>query len=173
MKRIALFSLLFLISMTAFSQETSESLFEKTGIIFGFQDLLNPKDFEDGYQTGVGVKAWLSDSSALRVLLRFQLIPTTDPSTSHFGLGAAYEHHFVQGTVSPYLGAFAGTSVVTDGGGSTVDLYFGGIFGGEMKLLDYLNIFGEYNLIFTVNDDGFGIDFGTGNNAHFGFILYF
>jgi hypothetical protein len=148
------------------AQESSS----KRGIVFGFANVLQPTGFADAYQSGVGLKLWLDPENAIRGVVRLAYTPAAgagDPSTD-IGLGAAYERHFGSGPVTPYLGGFAGTSIFVQGG-SDISLYFGGVLGGEMPVLDNLNIFGEYDLRFLVDDVGLSVD----NVANFGFILYF
>jgi hypothetical protein len=168
-KRIFLFLVLVLIAAMAFAQDEGGLGFEKTGIVFGFASVLTPTGFTDAYQAGIGVKAWLDDQNAVRGVFRLAFVPDQGAgSQTDLGLGAAWERHLGSGPVTPYMGAFAGTSIDIQNG-SDVDLYLGGVFGGEMPVMDNLNIFGEYDLRFLIDDIGFWID----NVANFGFILYF
>lgn len=161
---------LVLVSVGAgFAQEGGGFGLARSGIVFGFSSVLTPTGLTDAFQAGVGVKGWLNDQNALRGVLRLAFAPDQGAgSQTDIGIGAAWERHLGAGPVTPYVGAFAGTSVVVQGG-SDVDLYFGGVFGGEMPVMDNLHIFGEYDLRFLVDDIGFWLD----NVANFGFILYF
>lgn len=173
MKRIVLVLVLALICTAVFAQE-GEGLLQRTGIMFGFGNLLVPNESDDGYQSGVGMKGWLGNNSAVRALLFFELINDTVASTSQIDIGLAggYEHHFTTGEVSPYLGALAGTYIALNGG-TTVDLYFGGLFGAEFAVLDVLSVYGEYNLMAYIADPFFVISAGGIASARFGFIIYF
>lgn len=174
MKRlVAVFILALILALTAsvlYAQDEGGLGLEKKGIVFGFSSVLAPTGFTDAYQAGIGLKGWLDAQNAVRAVVRLEYTPEQGPvaAQTDLGLGAAWEHHFGAGPVTPYIGAFAGTSIEFQGG-SDIDLYFGGAFGGEMPVMDNLHIFGEYDLLFLIDDAGFFL----ANVPNFGFILYF
>ena len=69
-----------------------------------------------------------------------------------FGLSGAYEYHFVKGKVSPYTGVLAGIEIngVT-GNPTTWGSSLVGILGVEVRVLDYLGLFAEYNLRLSIS----------------------
>ena len=87
------------------------------------------------------------------------------------GLSAAYEYHLATGNVSPYVGGVLGTQIVT-GTGANMVLFFGGLLGAEVKIIDSVSFFAEYILRFEMDEPTFTIDLGIGNNAILGIIIY-
>ena len=147
---------------------------KRLGLIVNFSGLdFNAliDEYGDSFQTGLGMKVWLGDKSAVRGLIDFRYQNLGGTSDTWFGLSAAYEYHLLQRRVSPYLGGLAGLTVRT---GTTTDLglYFGAVLGAEFELVENLNLFGEYSLIVDINEPDFVIDLGLGNNAQIGIIVY-
>jgi len=147
---------------------------QKLGLIFNVTDiLLDIGEYIDGVQGGLGLKYWLGDKMALRALL--DVYHNSDSaagtSTTTFGLSGAFEYHFTKGKVSPYTGGLLGVSITT-GDTSDLDLYLAGILGAEVRVLDYLGLFGEYNLRLRVNEPDFWIEMIQGNNLQIGVIVY-
>jgi hypothetical protein len=125
----------------------------------------------DGVNTGLGMKLWLSDRSVVRGLVDFTLQTAGGTTDMTFGLSAAYEYHLATGTVSPYLGGVLGTQIVT-GAGANMVLFFGGLLGAEVKIIDSVSFFAEYILRFEMDEPTFTIDLGIGNNTLMGIIIY-
>jgi hypothetical protein len=61
---------------------------------------------------------------------------------------------------------------VRTGTATDLGLYFGPLLGAEFELVENLHLFGEYGLIFDINEPDFVIDLGLGNNAQLGIIVY-
>ena len=101
------------------------------------------------------------------------LITISDLSTSDLtiGLAASLEYHFTEAKVSPYTGAVAGTRIST-GTANNLALYFGGLLGVEVQLLDYLSLYGEYSLLAAMDEPILEIDLGIGNSSQIGLIIY-
>lgn len=147
---------------------------KRFGLIVNFRGLADFALFDehnDGFQSGLGMKLWLGEKSAVRALLDFYHLNDSVTTTTNFGLGGAFEYHLLQRRVSPYLGALAGLLVQT-GPANNVGLYFGGMLGAEFELVENLNLFGEYALQVSIIDPDFEIDLGLGNNAQVGIIVY-
>jgi hypothetical protein len=123
----------------------------------------------DGVQTGLGMKLWLNDRSVVRALLDVGYTTATD--VFEFGLSAAYEHHLARGKVSPYLGGLVGVGIDI-GAASNLQLYGGGLFGAEVKVIESVAFFVEYALLFEMDEPDFTIDLGLGNGAQLGIIIY-
>ncbi len=148
---------------------------EKLGIIFNIPNLLMAvESSNDGLMAGLGLKYWLKDKSAIRALLEFTLSnPGAGTTTTTFGVDGAFEYHFVKGKVSPYTGAIAGIEIQSvTGNPVSLGLILGGILGVEVRVLDYLGLFAEYNLRIFYNDPAFDLSLGMGNNASLGVIVY-
>jgi hypothetical protein len=154
-------------------ERTLKLLDKRFGLIVNFTGLANLMITEnsDLLQTGLGMKLWLGEKSAVRALLDFNYLNDSVNSTTTFGVGAAYEYHLLQRRVSPYLGALAGLSLQT-GPANNVDLYFGGMFGAEFELVESISLYGEYCLLFSWIDPNFEIDLGLGNATQLGIIVY-
>ena len=125
----------------------------------------------DGVNSGLGMKLWLSDRSVVRGLLDFNLQTGGGTTDMTIGLSAAYEYHLATGNVSPYVGGVLGTQIVT-GTGANMVLFFGGLLGAEVKIIDSVSFFAEYILRFEMDEPTFTIDLGIGNNAILGIIIY-
>jgi len=148
---------------------------QRLGIIFNATSLLGTvTQSDDGLSAGLGLKYWLGDKSALRALLEFEYDETgTGTSTTAFGFSGAYEYHFVKGKVSPYTGGLAGVEITAVTANPTnLALYLGAILGAEVRVLDYLGLFGEYNLRLTVDEPALNIGLALGNGAALGVIVY-
>ena len=103
----------------------------------------------------------------------FYYINNSTASTSDltFGAAANLEYHFTDGKVSPYTGAMVGTRIST-GTVNNLVLYFGGLLGVELQLLDYLSLYGEYNLLAAMDEPILEIDLGIGNSSQIGLVIY-
>ncbi len=148
---------------------------QKLGIIFNVPDILmGVESAADGLMAGLGLKYWLKDKTALRGLLEFTLYnPGAGTTTTTFGLDGAFEYHFVKGKVSPYTGAIAGIEITSvTGSPVAMGLILGGILGVEVRVLDYLGLFAEYNLRIFYSDPEFDLILGMGNNASLGVVVY-
>ncbi len=148
---------------------------ERLGIIFNVPDILMAVgESNDGLMAGLGLKYWLKEKSAVRGLLEFTLLnPGAGTTTTTFGVDAAYEYHFVKGKVSPYTGGIAGIEIRSvTGNPVTMGLILGGILGVEVRVLDYLGLFAEYNLRIFYSDPEFDLVLGMGNNASLGIVVY-
>jgi hypothetical protein len=148
---------------------------QRLGIIFNATSLLGTiTESDDGVSAGLGLKYWLGAKSALRALLEFAYDETgMGTSTMDIGLSAAYEYHFVKGKVSPYTGGIAGLLIETQTGmGTNMIIYLGGLLGAEVRILDFLGLFAEYNLRLTVDEPGVNFALGLGNAGQIGVIVY-
>jgi hypothetical protein len=182
-------SLLFLVAslslfpLLAFGQGKG-GLENRWGFLFDCKNLLALNGFEDGYQAGAGVKYWVTPDIAARALTRIDHNTPPEESTAlastEIGLGVAGEWHPKQrAAASPYIGALAGfqTLSIENADETLIDLYFGGIFGVEVKLLNTISCFAEYQLLAAWDADGFTLSLGTegsdGSRALLGLIFYF
>jgi hypothetical protein len=148
---------------------------QRLGIIFNVPDILmNVENSSDGLMAGLGLKYWLKEKTAIRGLLEFTLFnPGAGTTTTTFGLDGAFEYHFAKGKVSPYTGGIAGIEITsTTGSPVAMGLILGGILGVEVRVLDYLGLFAEYNLRIFYSDPEFDLVLGMGNNASLGVIVY-
>ncbi len=150
------------------------------GLLFDAKNLLLLSGFEDGYQAGAGVKYWATQSVAARALVGayHNTAPNSGPSTTTLGLGFAGEWHPRRGDVSPYVGTLVGTRMLAVTGQTTAfDFYFGGLFGVEAKLVGPISLFAEYDLVASVDANGFSVNFGIDSTdkgqALLGMIIYF
>ncbi len=183
--RVFAFALAFSVSFIAFAQgKGSAGDSKRWGLLFDCKNLLALNGFEDGYQAGAGVKFWATPSIAARALLRIDHnapdAASGDPTTTEFGLGLAGEWHPRQrAAASPYLGAMAGFQLykASDLPDTLIDLYVGGLFGVEVKLLQSISCFAEDQLLGAWDDAGFTLSLGTegsdGSRVLVGLIFYF
>jgi len=58
------------------------------------------------------------------------------------------------------------------GNPTTVGLVLGGILGAEVRVLDYLGLFGEYNLRLTYTEPNLDFGLHVGNGGSIGVIVY-
>jgi hypothetical protein len=153
------------------------------GLIFDARNLLQLDGFEDGYQAGAGALFWADPKAAIRALLSVDHNnPSGDtlPTETILGIGVSGQWHPSRGraVASPYLGPTAGVRIlaVTDQA-TAIDIYFGAIFGVEAKLAGPVSFFGEYQLLASVDADGFSVTLGTArpgvSRALLGLIFYF
>ena len=174
---VFLLSLFLIFSAVLYGQDEEElraPVDHNIGFIFNILGPL-PRIAEsgDGIQSGLGIKYWLNRKIALRGLFVFNYINNSTLSTSDltFGLAASLEYHFTDDKVSPYTGAVVGTRIST-GTVNNLVLYFGGILGVELQLLDYLSLYGEYNLLAAMDEPILEIDLGIGNGSQIGLVIY-
>lgn len=174
---VFLLSLFLIFSVLLYGQdeeELREPVDHKIGFIFNLASPLPDIDESgDGIQSGLGIKYWLNRKIALRGLLDFYYINDSTLSTSDLtvGLAASLEYHFTEGKVSPYTGVMVGTRFST-GTVNNLILYFGGLLGVEVKLLDYLSLYGEYSLLAAMDEPILEIDLGIGNSSQMGLVIY-
>lgn len=172
---IVLLVLYVMCALQAQEEAPKNGFFDSFGLVFTMQNLLLDVDnYFDGYQAGAGGKYWLNKNWAIRglMMVHHQSDASAGVNETWLGFSAIGEYHFMDRKLSPYIGPLAGTRLRFDNG-NFIDLYFGMAVGGEMQLFKNLSAFAEYNLIAAIDDDGFGIDFGNGNNASLGIIMYF
>jgi hypothetical protein len=150
------------------------------GFLFSANSALSFDGFADGYQAGAGFKYWLSPTFALRGLLGVEhnTVLSGASSTTTIGLGAAGEWHLVTGNVSPYIGALCGARAVGETGQALrADFYLGGLGGVEVKIYGPISVFAEYQLLASVDSNGFSLNLGTdgsgGSSALLGLAVYF
>jgi hypothetical protein len=145
------------------------------GLIFDLQSLLLSTDsFEDGYQAGAGLKWWMRDKLALRGLFTFEFNSLEAVNETMAGLSAGLEWHPAPKKISPYLGGFLGmrmTAVTAED--PAFDLYMGGMGGVEMAIWQNINVYGEYELVASLDADGFTVGMGGPGAVHLGLIVYF
>jgi hypothetical protein len=80
------------------------------GMLFQLKNLLLSIDsFNDGYQTGIGLKVWANDSIAIRALVGLDVTATSSGTWTEIGASAGVEYHPKRSEPSPYFGGFAGT----------------------------------------------------------------
>jgi len=118
------------------------------------------------------------DILAVRGLANFKLNTLENVTPTSFGLSAGAEWHPLQRKkVSPYLGGFAGIRATTvapnPGDANRIDIYFGGTGGAEIAVWENISFYAEYNLIGSIDANGFTIDLGGANSAQLGLLLYF
>jgi hypothetical protein len=183
--RILVLALTLAASYAAYSESKgSADGSSRWGLLLDCKNLLALNGFEDGYQAGAGAKYWISPSIAARALVRIDHnTPPEDsaaPASTEFGLGAAGEWHPAKrSAASPYLGGLAGFQLVAEEGAdkTLIDLYLGGLFGVEVKLLDSISCFAEYQLLAAWDIKGFTLSLGTegsdSSRAIIGLIFYF
>jgi hypothetical protein len=152
----------------------------KWGLLFNAKNLLSLDGFEDGYQAGAGVKYWAWPKMAVRGLIGVDhnTNSTGTYSLTIIGLGLAGEWHPKRAEVSPYLGPLLGGRMLAETNQTTkVDLYFGGMFGAEAKIMGPLWAFAEYDLVASFDINGFSVNLGTngsgGGKAMIGIVVYF
>ena len=150
------------------------------GILFSAKNLLALGGYEDGYMAGAGLKYWIHPNFAARALVGIEHNTplNTSNSTTTIGLGLAGEWHPSRGEASPYVGALAGMRTLGRPGQQTAaDFYFGGLFGAEVKLLSSISAFVEYDLLLSMDSNGFSLNLGTdgsgGGRVLIGLIVYF
>jgi len=155
------------------------------GFIFDARNLSSLDGFEDGYQAGAGVMCRPLPKLAVRALLSVDHQDpegTVLPTETVIGLGIAGQWHPAEGksVASPYIGGTAGfrTQAITDEE-TAIDLYFGAVFGVEAKIVGPVSLFGEYQLLASLDSAGFTLTLGTGTDrfessrALLGLIIYF
>lgn len=145
---------------------------QKLGLVFNLWDIGDVSS-ADGLSTGLGVKYWLGDKMAIRGLLDFlyDRNSAADTTDTFFGVSGALEYHLVSGRVSPYVGGLV--SVRIQGGDtSNLGLLLAGLFGAELRVMDVLGLFAEYQLGVFVDEPVTRIFVGAGNNAAFGVVVY-
>jgi len=156
----------------------------KWGLLFDAKNLLALDGFEDGYQAGAGLKYWIQPSFAARALFMIDHVTPPEesllPVDTKIGLSLAGEWHPTKrANASPYLGGLVGfRSWAVEGVPETrIDIYLGGIFGVEVKLLQSISCFAEYQLLGVFDAEGFTLSLGTegsdGSRALLGLIFYF
>jgi hypothetical protein len=165
------------------SKEKSAGPGNRWGILFDARNLLQLDGFEDGYQAGAGALFWADPKAAIRALLSVDHNnPSGDtlPTETILGIGVSGQWHPSRGraVASPYLGPTAGMRIlaVTDEA-TAIDIYFGAIFGVEAKLVGPVSFFGEYQLLASIDSEGFSVTLGTArpgvSRALLGLIFYF
>jgi len=152
---------------------------KRMGIVFNFMNPLSGVlPYYDGYQFGAGGKIWLDESMVVRALAGlYSFAPTAGDAETLVSLGAGIEFHGAGARMSPYCGVVAGVGLDVSAGVTETSLYLGGIGGAELRLLDNLSLFGEYQLKLIVGPSGTIValaDIGApASGAAFGVILYF
>jgi len=181
---LVLFALL-ISSASAFAQARSTaSTSDKWGLLINAKKLLALDGFEDGYQAGAGVKYWIQPKLAARglVMVEHNTPPeeSATPAETSIGLGFAGEWHpNGRAAASPYVGGLAGFRTLTIEGvdETRIDIYLGGMFGVEVKLLQSISCFAEYQLLGAFDNAGFTLSLGTegsdGSRVLLGLIFYF
>jgi hypothetical protein len=166
--------------MPAAAERKSNSI----GLIF---DLPEGSFYSDGVFAGAGVKFFIDNSYALRVMNFFDYsygYYSADPTITFFLSGSLIKH-FIFGISSPYFGALLGFYrsdndvlgvVVIDN-----SVALGPLFGVEVKLTENISLFGEYRLLmFSGENQGVKtfffsnyIPINKAKNSTMGLILYF
>lgn len=180
MRKTVCILLFALLTVSAFAAAPAQSK-PKAGTVSDFAFifdlknlLLSIEEFEDGFQSGVGLKYWALDVLAVRALANFNLNANNDVTTTAFGLSAGAEWHPVKRKVTPYAGGFAGLRATSQTGAEgRVDFYFGGMGGAEFAVWENLSFYAEYNLLVSNDINGWTIDVGGANSAQLGLLVYF
>jgi hypothetical protein len=157
------------------AQAASPLHYSNFGLVFDLQSLLLSTDsFNDGYQAGAGLKWWMRDKLALRSLLTFEFNSLEAVNTTMAGLSAGLEWHPAPKRISPYLGGFLGLRMTAATAEETAfDFYLGGMGGVEMAIWQNINVYGEYELVASIDADGFTVGMGGPGAVHLGMIVYF
>ena len=158
-------------------KEKSGNFFDKDfALIFNLSTLIDPDNFDDGFQLGGGFKAWFTDTIAVRLLLHLyhESISEFDTSETDIGLSGGVERHFDSKKLSPYIGGLVGTLFEMETDADTlISFYFGGFIGVELELYKTISLFAEYDLLVSFYDWGYTIEFGSKPEAQIGLLLYF
>ena len=143
-------------------------------LLFSLENITSiTEPYNDGFQTGAGVKYWFSEKIGARALLAMTVTPnkSTNTSATRLGVSVAGEYHPRPGKASPYVGGIVGTQLLFDDTGSYFN-YSAGVLGGvEVRLISNIALYGEYQAIFVNDINGFG--FQLGDQALLGIAIYF
>jgi hypothetical protein len=142
-------------------------------ILFNFKDLESlASPYDDGLQTGAGMKYWISDTLNVRALLSVLVEPYAwlDTTEATVGLSIGAEFHPRPMKVSPYFGGLTGCKLYYDGTEILPAYYLGGISGVEVKIARYFSLYAEYQAMFMY--DANGLSFRLGDNVILGFAIY-
>ena len=170
---IFIMTIAFAVGLAAQEEETYPPAGQGSlGMLFQIDNFpLTFSPYDDGYLAGAGVKILFTDSLRLRALLQFTLDTEPEaPAESNMNLAAAMEYHFKPDIISPYVGGLISTRWVIDQA-FALDFCFGGLGGVEVQVYRNFSVYGEYSILFTIDDNGF--DINLGNNARVGAIIYF
>ncbi len=172
-KLLAVLILCLAVATAASAAETAQT--QTFGFLFEMKNLLLSIDsYDDGFQTGLGLKYWLMKNLALRGVVSLDM--NIDPAgvlTADIGLGCGAEYHPVAtAKVSPYFGGFAGVRMAI-AAENAIDIYFGGMAGAEMRVWENIAVFAEYDLLARIDAEGFTIGLEAGGGAQVGLIMYF
>ena len=175
-KLFILSSFLLSVSLPLFSQ--SKAVVDETrktdfALLFNFKDLQSlASPYDDGLQTGAGMKYWITNMINVRALLSVLVEPyawlDTTEVTVGFSAGAEIHPHPMK--VSPYLGGLAGCKLYYDGTEIEPAYYLGGISGVEVKIAQSFSIYAEYQAMFVFDVNG--LSFRLGDTAILGFAIY-
>jgi hypothetical protein len=168
-KRVAVAICALLLPAFVFAAEPSRSF----GLLFQMRNLLLSIDpYTDGYQAGAGVKWWMMKNIALRGLVGLDLNINNGEVTADAGVSAALEYHPVAAKVSPYLGALAGVrmAIALE---NAIDIYAGAMAGVEMSIWENIGAYAEYELLMSLDTNGFNLGIGPGGGVQIGLIIYF
>jgi len=162
------------------------------GILFSTNDVFF--DLE-GYQQGVGVKIGF-DKWKLRGMVDILVNNGLDPFS--ISLGGVLERHILPGPLSVYAGPSLETGITVSTDETDADnwtqaialplLNFGGVFGIEVFVFDFLSVVVEYQatlalglnidristagLVSSTREFTYKFDVGLGNNGKFGIVFY-
>lgn len=189
-----IFLFIVLITFHTWSEDKPKAV---PGIIFNSGSLL--LDIMS-YEGGIGLKFKNVDFKFMKVdirsLIDFSLV--TDFNTFETNLALALEKHIFDNRISPYWGLFIKTGITrirmeTDEDNwtesLTVPLSTGAILGIEFFLFEFMSVFAEYNLEFSIDKTtdstsiagiveetsttDFFIDTKLGNSSKIGIVVYF
>lgn len=166
------------VTLSAAAQEKKGLLAgQRLGFIFSLWDV-GDAAAEDGsswlpLNGGLGLKYWVGGKSAVRAVLDIEHFfdGNLDVAQTFLGLSAAFEYHFKTGKVSPYTGGLAGVRLESNGA-TDVAVALGALLGVEVKLLDFLGLYGEYSLQARFNEPDTWLELGAGNGGSIGLIVY-
>jgi hypothetical protein len=142
-------------------------------LLFNFKNIESiASPYDDGLQTGAGMKYWFSDTLNMRALMSVLVEPYAwlDTTEVTVGLSVGAEFHPRPMKVSPYFGGIFGCKLYYDGTEILPAYYLGGISGVEVKIAQYFSIYAEYQAMFVFDANGLG--FRLGDTAILGFAIY-
>lgn len=146
----------------------------KVGLLMNLgAGLFDVNEYSDNFQSGIGIKKWMPNNSAIRGLVNLHLYYHRLLEQFHCscGIGFTYEKHLSSRILTPFCG-FTGGAQFAVYPKFSYDIYGGAILGAEAHLLDYLSLFVEYDLLLEFGDAQYALDLGIGNNAQIGLIIY-
>lgn len=124
------------------------------------------------FDSGVGVKFWLTDNWAVRSELDFYYLNDAGTTDTIFGGSTTAEYHFLaRAGFSTYTGAI-GVLHFTGGGANNFSLSLGPILGVEVAVKEAISLYVENHLLFKIDEPVYEINLGVGDSAQIGLLVY-